>query len=124
MERITFEKTQATMFAEIKAFIPVENADLIKFIDYKIEQLENKASKPRKENAENAEFIEMIFSILENAEKALTIKEIQTANEKLAELSNQKVTALIKKLRTENRVKREIIKKVAYFSIGAENTVE
>ena len=46
----------------------------------------------------------------------MTITEMQKANSELAELSNQKISALLKQMTENGSVKREEIKRKAYFS--------
>ena len=47
--------------------------------------------------------------------KSMTITEMQKANSELAELSNQKISALIKQMTDNGSVVREEIKRKAYF---------
>lgn len=101
----------------------VENKeDLQKFIAHEIELLEKKAlAKSSTETAkqkENNGFMEDIYNILVENEKAMTITEIQQQNEQLAELTNQRMSALLKKLVDAGRVVRAEFKKKAYFKIA------
>ena len=67
---------------------------------------------------ENLELVEVIYNTLVDVAKAVTIAEIQEANATLAELSNQKVSALLKKLVDAERVVKVVEKGKAYFSIA------
>lgn len=121
MTKTTFTRTQATMLEAIRAYIPEAETELLAYIDYKQAQLTEKASKSKsKGNPENDAYIDTILEILAEKGEPMTIKALQEANEKLAELSNQKVASLIKKLRDNGQVKRTEIKKVAYFELGSE----
>lgn len=54
--------------------------------------------KPTKAQAQNAELSEVVREVLANAGKPLTVTEVMQADERLATLSNQKVTAVIRSM--------------------------
>lgn len=121
MTKIT-KKDYFKMVAKVIENSNVENkAELQGFISHEIELLDKKAqSKSATETAkqkENNELIEVIYEILKNNGNALTITEIQAENSKLAELSNQRMSALLKKLLDSDRIIRTELKKKAYFKI-------
>ena len=101
----------------------VENKTaLIDFIDNELALLAKKAnsakSKPSKAQAENEGIKTAIIAALNEAEKALTITEFQTAYPEFAEYSNQKMSALFKQLVDAGAVKKTVDKKKSYFSVA------
>ena len=101
----------------------VENKTaLIDFIDNELALLAKKAnsakSKPSKAQAENEGIKTAIIAVLNEAEKALTITEFQTAYPEFAEYSNQKMSALFKQLVDAGAVEKTVVKKKSYFSVA------
>ena len=111
--------TKIEMFSLIATHLT--NKDEIDFINHEIELLENKKSSVRKPTAnqvENDSFMTHIVEVLRNTETPMTIADIQAANEGLASLSNQRISALLKKLTDNGTVVKTYEKRKAYFSIG------
>ena len=94
--------------------------DIVEFVNHEIELLDKKASvkKPTKVQIENLELMEVIIKVLTNLNKPLTISEMQEADEKLASLSNQKISALLTKLINSNKVVKTTDKRKSFFSIA------
>lgn len=94
-----------------------DNEMLVEFINNEIELLNKKSSKNTltKTQIENEKLKEKILATLVELDKYATITEIQEANIELAELSNQKISALLKQLVDTNIVEKMIDKKKAYF---------
>ena len=118
--------TKREMFAQVIAMaegreVSVSAEDIVTFAKHEIELLEKKAgTKSKKEtanDAENARLMEVIVEILNGSEKAMTVSELMTANVELGELSNQKVSALMKKLVDGGRVQKSTDKRKSVFSI-------
>jgi hypothetical protein len=119
-------KTKRDYFNELRA-IAIDNADLVAFIDHELELLANKKNVVRKPTAtqlENADLKAKILVFLAEAEEPLPIKAIQAGVPALAELSNQRMARLLTDLRTEGKVARTYVKKVAHFALGAEEAEE
>lgn len=114
------------MLLNVVESIEVENKDImIEFLQHEMELLAKKNSsssgdrKPTKVQIENLELIEQIeFTLSDNIAK--TISDIQSENEELKELSNQKMSALLKKLVDSGKVTKFIEKKKTYFQIVVE----
>ena len=90
------------------------------FIDFLIherELLERKSSNSgqTKTQKENEILKEKIVETLKELNKFSTITEIQNANTELTDLSNQKISALLKQLVDTNVIEKVIEKKKAYF---------
>lgn len=108
--------TKKDYFNVIKGLVS-DRQDLVDFIDHEIELLSKKSSKttPTKTQVENEKLKEKIVATLVELNKYATITEIQEANVELAELSNQKVSALLKQLVDTKIIEKMIDKKKAYF---------
>ena len=96
------------------------NEDLTNFINHEIELLDKKASKSgqTKTQKENETIMERIVEVLGEIGKPVTITELQSANAEMGEFSNQKLSALLKKLVDSNQVVKTVDKKKSYFSLG------
>lgn len=118
--------TKKEMFAQVIAMaqgkeVAVPADEIVAFAEHEIELLEKKAgTKSKKEtanDAENARLMEVIVETLTGSEKAMTVSELMTVNVELGELSNQKVSALMKKLVDGGRVQKSTDKRKSVFSI-------
>ena len=97
-----------------------EVEDVQIFIDFLIherELLERKSSNSGQTRIqkENEILKEKIVKTLKELNKFSTITEIQESNAELADLSNQKISALLKQLVDTNVIEKVIEKKKAYF---------
>ena len=110
--------TKKEMFAMIKAQVK-DNAEMVAFIDHEIELLDKKASnkKATKTQEANIGIKSTILAVLEGA-KPMTVTEMQGASAELGELSNQKVSALVRQLVEAGKVVKTIDKKVSRFSLA------
>lgn len=101
--------------------------DIVAFAQKEIELLNKKSSsKSKKEVAkaqENDKYMEIIVSILDSTKAKMTVGEIQSQDEELKPLSNQKMTSLIKKLKDSGIVSRVEEKGKAYFYTVLEEEV-
>ena len=110
--------TKKEMFTMIKAQVK-DNAEMVAFIDHEIELLDKKASnkKATKTQEANVGIKSTILAVLEGG-KSMTVTEMQGASAELGELSNQKVSALVRQLVDTGDVVRIIDKKVSRFSLA------
>lgn len=101
-------------------------ADEIDFINHEIELLEKKNSKggdkkPTAKQLENADYKVAILNFLaDHPDEKFTITEIWKKVPVLANdvnMSNQRVSAVVRQMLLENLVARDEIKRKAYFSI-------
>ena len=117
-EKKLIKKDYFYMLREIA--VSMERQDLVDFIDHEIELLNKKSSSKSltKTQQENEILKEKIVSTLVELDKYATITEIQNANIELADLKNQKITALLTQLVNANIVNRQVDKKKAYFKAG------
>ena len=118
--------TKRENFSAIKTFLTANGADkaLVDAIDHEIELLIKRAEKPAKSdeqiNADNA-IAEAIVATLANG-KQLTVSDMQKLNSALsldAGISCSKITSILTRtLVPSGAVKREVIKRKAYYSLA------
>jgi hypothetical protein len=104
------------MFAQIKANYNLTDAE-IAFIDREIELLEKKnggIKKPTKQQEINNGLKEVILDHMEYGEK-YTITDLMKQVPELAELSNQRVSAIVRGMKESGLVGRVEEKRKAYF---------
>jgi hypothetical protein len=112
----TKKLTKRDYFNQLKEIVG-DNAELVAFIDHEIELLDKKKSSntKTKTQVENDNLKEIIKGILVEQGKPLSIVEIQTFDETLSTLSNQKMSALLKQLVDNQEIGKKVEKKKAYF---------
>ena len=114
------KKDYFNTIATIVANSEVENKeDIQAFISHELELLAKKSGKSgqTKTQKENVIIIEKIYDALAEVGSPVTITELQSQVPTMAEYSNQKLSALMKKLVDNGRVTKTIDKKKSYFSI-------
>lgn len=110
--------TKKEMFATIKTLL-ADNEEVVAFCDHEIELLSKKRSSTNsKAKAETEERAEKVYDALAQMEEAVTITELLalTSDEEVAGYTNQRVSALLRKL--GDRVTKEMRGKKAYFSVA------
>ena len=100
--------------------IPAVQADagLVDFINHELELLAKKNSADKKPTAQQTVNEAIKSAIVEAMEpnRLYTVTELQKSVEACAELSNQRVSALLRQLKDEGAVVRTEDKRKAYFS--------
>lgn len=106
----------------VKALEIAINANISSEVNEKLTQLLNQLAKkssaerkPTKTQNANNLLTNVIFASME-INRAYTVTELIKEIPELAEMSNQKVSALVRMLKDEGRVKREEIKGKSYFT--------
>ena len=102
--------------AEVKA-----NGEMVKFIEHELELLAKKNSAEKKPTAvqiANEGIKSVILETLAENGKMMTISEMQKVNAELGELTNQRISALIRQLMNDEKVVRVEEKRKAYFKIA------
>ena len=120
--KVTKRERFAQLMEIVKASEVENSAELVAFIEHEVELLTKKNSrsgKPTKTQVENETIKAQIVSILERVGKPMTVTQLLAESE-LADLSNQKVSALLTQLRKSDKVVRTIEKKVAFYSLADE----
>lgn len=118
------KKTKREFFGEIREIVK-ENTELVAFIDHELELLDKKTSaKSTKVNTEQVELMEKIVDALNEISRSVTISELQKENAEIAEYSNQKLSAMLKKLVDNKQVTKMVDKKKSYFMVAETPEVE
>lgn len=93
------------------------------FINHEVELLAKKSGKTGKTKVqkENEVLVEQVFDELVTMGKPMTVTELQGASEFFAQFSNQKLSALLKKLKDAERIDKVVEGKKSYFSAKVEN---
>lgn len=113
--------TKKENLTEIRGIVEgLGREDLVAFVDNELTLLAKRASRNTltKTQKENLELVETVFDALSNCDKAVTVSELIAADERISAYSNQKVSALLKKLVDTERVVKVVEKGKAYFSIA------
>ena len=121
MEKKMTKKEYFAVLAEVVANSDMENKEgALAFIAHEVELLEKKSAKSgqTKTQKENAEILVKIKAELAEVGKAVTITELQAASAEMAQYSNQKLSALLKKLVESGEVVKTTEKKKSYFSLA------
>lgn len=114
---MTKKMTKVEMFNAIKAVV-ADNEEFVAFIDHEIELLNRKSSnkKATKTQVENEGFKDIILSVL--SDEGATVTEIQGKDETLANLTNQRVSALLRQLVNDGRAIKVVEGKKSLFKIA------
>ena len=120
---MTKKMTKKEMFAQIMTSYALTDEEKA-FIQHEIELLEKKNTRKDGSKAMTAtqkanEILKArIVDILAKAEKPMSVSEIAKSDSELAELSGQKVSAIITLLKHDKIVERVEIKRKAYFKLA------
>lgn len=116
--------TKREMFAQVIAMaqgkeVAVTSEEIVAFAEHEIELLAKKSGKTGKTKTqkENEVLVEQVFKALAEVGKAVTVTEFQSASEFAATFSNQKLSALLKKLKEAGRIEKTVEGKKSYFSV-------
>ena len=104
-----------------------ELSEVITKLSGMAEKLAEKRSTPSKADKEKsaehkaiADEIILVLSTEENVTTGMTVSEMQKASDKLAEYSNQKISAILRKMVDNGTIVKTIDKKKSYFSIATD----
>ena len=112
--------TKAQKFAMLRAIPAVaENAMLVEFIDHEVELLSKKNSAEKKPTAQQTANEAIKVAIVEGMERnrVYTVTEVIKSIPECADLTNQRVSALLRQLVEAGKVKRTEDKRKAYFQV-------
>ena len=130
MMKLTKKEKFAMVIKAIKGIEELETKDmLVEFLNHEVELLDKKSgsSKLTKVQKENVVLKNELYKALAELGKAVTIAEFkEKSNSELVFLSTSKLSALLNQMKDEPtpRIKREEIKKRAYFSAIVEESEE
>ena len=104
-----------------------ELSDAVVKLSGMAEKLAEKRSTPSKADKEKsaehkaiADEIILVLSTEENVTTGMTVSEMQKASDKLAEYSNQKISAILRKMVDSGTIVKTVDKKKSYFSIATD----
>ena len=124
---MTKKMTKKEMFAmviEVVGGLEVENkAEMLEFLNHEVELLEKKNSRSgqTKNQKENEFLMVQLLNALDEFDRPITISEfMKESSHAVATLSNQKLSALMKKLVDAEKVVKTTEKKKSYFSLVRE----
>lgn len=118
------KKTKRDLFLEVREVV-AGNEELVAFVDHELELLNKKTStKSTKVNEEQVALMEKIVNALNEIGRSVTISELQKENAEMAEYSNQKLSAMLKKLVDNKQVTKMVDKKKSYFTTAETPEVE
>lgn len=107
---------------ELNEDISIDSNELIDKLNTMLTAIKNKSHRPSKadtaKQVENDKLADVILETLMNSENPMTITEMQKSNAELAEYSNQKISAIIRKLVESAQVIKTVEKKKSYFSVS------
>lgn len=109
--------TKREMFAAIMNRV-ADDAEMTAFLQKEIDLLEKRASnkKPTAKQKENEVFKAEILDMLQREDTPMTVSEIRENVPSVAQLTTQRISAMLTALVKDEKVVRTYIKKVAYFS--------
>jgi DNA-binding HxlR family transcriptional regulator len=114
--------TKREKYERLLAMKEVANDKIsVEFIEHELELLAKKNSADKKPTAvqiANEGIKSVILGTLTENGKMMTISEMQKANAELGELSNQRISALVRQLKEDGVVVRKEEKGKAYFSLA------
>ena len=121
----TTKLTKAQKFAMLRAIPAVaENPVLVEFIDHEVELLSKKNSaekKPTAQQTANAGIQSAILSVMSaEPNRLFTITELIKSVPACADLTNQRVSALVRQLVDAGKVERTEEKRKAFFRFLSE----
>ena len=116
---MTNKMTQRDFYNEIIALAKDNDRnDIVEFAEGRIAVLDKKTAnkKPTKTQEENEVLKGVILNTLTN--EGVTVTDLQSKNEELSALSNQRVSALLRQLIADGKVVKAVDKKKSYFSLA------
>jgi len=111
--------TKREMYANIATLL-ADNAEVVEFCNHEIELLTNRkgSHSMTKTQKENVGIMETIKTALAEVDAPITVTDLIASSEALNGFTNQKVSALLRKLVDNGSVVKTIEGKKAYFSIA------
>lgn len=108
--------TKREMFNLI-ATVNADNAEIVEFCTHEIELLDKKVSHktPTRVQKENEVLMDVLEEILNGLDAPATVSDLIADNEAISNLSNQKISAMLRKMVEAGRAVKTIEKKKAFF---------
>ena len=122
---MTKKMTKKEMFAMVAKVVEnsevANKAEMLEFLAHEVELLEKKNSKTgqTKTQKENEVLMVQLLEALAEFDKPITVSEfMKESSHEVATLSNQKLSALLKKLVDSKKVIKTVKKKKSFFSLA------
>ena len=115
MEKMTNSKALAIAIRTLDGQVSAEVIEKLGNIKASIDKKNSAERKPTATQVENADFKSAILNGMEEG-KAYTIGELMKSIPAIADLTNQRVSAIIRQLKEDGLVTREEVKRKAYFT--------
>lgn len=113
-KKMTKRETINLMLADANV---AKNEIYVSFLAHELELLDKKSAtkKATKTQVENEGIKDVICEVLASAPTPMTVTSMQKANVSLGELSNQKVTSLLRQLKESGKVDKKADKKTTVY---------
>ena len=115
MEKLTNSKALAIAIRTLDGQVSAEVIEKLGNIKASIDKKNSAERKPTATQVENADFKSAILDGMAEG-KAQTIGELMKSIPAIADLTNQRVSAIVRQLKEDGLVTREEIKRKAYFT--------
>lgn len=116
MEKMTNSKALAYVIANCE--VPADVKEKLVNIKASIDKKNGAERKPTATQTENVGYKKAIVDYLATCENAQTIGDILKGCAEVSDLTNQRVSAIVRQLKDDGVVVREEIKRKAYFSLA------
>lgn len=118
MEKMTNSKALAIAIETLGETVSAEVIEKLTNIKASIDKKNSAERKPTATQTENVTFKSAIVEYLGTCDKAQTISDIMKGCAEVSDLTNQRVSAIVRQLKDDGIVVREEIKRKAYFSLA------
>lgn len=118
MEKMTNSKALAIAIENLEGQVSAEVLEKLTNIKASIDKKNSAERKPTATQTENVAFKSAIVNYLGTCDSAQTIGDIMKGCAEVADLTNQRVSAIVRQLKDDGIVVREEIKRKAYFSLA------
>ena len=119
MDKMTNSKALAFVLDNEEISLPTDVREKLMNIKASIDKKNSAERKPTATQTENEGFKANILDVMSDG-KAYTIGDLMKSVPTLADLTNQRVSAIVRQLKDDGLVTREEIKRKAYFTIATD----
>ena len=116
MEKMTNSKALAFVIANCE--VPADVKEKLEKMKAQIDKKNSAERKPTATQKENVGYKSAILEYLATCDEGQTIGDIIKGCAEVSDLTNQRVSAIVRQLKDEGSVVREEIKRKAYFSLA------
>lgn len=116
MEKMTNSKALAFVIANCE--VPADVKEKLEKMKAQVDKKNGAERKPTATQKENVGYKSAILEYLATCKEGQTIGDIIKGCAEVSDLTNQRVSAIVRQLKDEGSVVREEIKRKAYFSLA------